>query len=105
MRLTFPDVVFWTSVVLCAVAQVAILRSVLLVRHVPPAGAPAGVPPVRRAVETVWAVVPAVALAVLLALTWRAIHPAGTRGPAAPLSTVLSPASLPASGVPGAGAA
>ncbi|MFL5575892.1 MAG: hypothetical protein ACJ79S_08000 [Gemmatimonadaceae bacterium] len=106
MRLTFPDLVFWTSVVLCAVAQAAILRSVLIVRHTPPPGAPSSVPRVRRGVEIVWAVVPAVGLALLLALTWRAIHPADRRRPApAPLSTALSSATLPTSGAPGGGAA
>lgn len=106
MRLSLPDVVFWASVVLCAVAQVAILRSVFVARHTPPPIAPSAVPPVRRAVEIVSALVPAVALAALLALTWRAIHPVDARpSTAAPLTTVLSPASPPANGARGGGAA
>ena len=53
------DVLFWLAAGCCAVAELAIVRSV--------AGA-------RRASEMVWAVLPALALAAVLALTWRAMH-------------------------------
>ncbi|HEV7991578.1 MAG TPA: hypothetical protein VGP25_07115 [Gemmatimonadaceae bacterium] len=78
MRLSFADGLFWTSVACCLVAQLLILRSVLGARHLPPPGA--DVPRSRGAVEMLWALVPAVALAVLLVFTWRAMreHAAAT---------------------------
>jgi heme/copper-type cytochrome/quinol oxidase subunit 2 len=50
------------------------------------------VPAGSRAVETFWAVLPAVGLALLLALTWRALHPAVDPAPRADraLSAVLA---------------
>jgi hypothetical protein len=78
MSPVLSDAVFWVAVVACAVAQLAILRSVLgtkgLVRPTPATGAPLRAQP--RAVEIAWAVLPALALAAVLALTWRALHPA-----------------------------
>ena len=52
--------VFWAAVCLCAVAHLAILRSVM--RSAP-----------RRRLELAWALIPAVALAALLVMTWRGI--------------------------------
>lgn len=52
--------VFWAAVCLCAVAHLAIFRSVM---HSAP----------RRRLEVAWALLPAVALAALLVLTWRGI--------------------------------
>ena len=63
---------FWTSVALCLVAQVLIVRSVLGAHHLPTPAA--DVPRSRGAVELFWALVPAVALAVLLVFTWRAMQ-------------------------------
>ena len=72
MHLSFAAGLFWTSVACCLVAQLLIVRSVLGARHVP---APtADVPHSRDGVELFWAVVPAVALGVLLLFTWRAIE-------------------------------
>ena len=72
MPLSFANGLFWTSVAFCLVAQLLIVRSVLGARHLP---APdADVPRSRGVVELFWAVVPAVALAVLLVFTWRAIQ-------------------------------
>ena len=72
MHLSFANGLFWTSVAFCLVAQLLIVRSVLGARHVP---APAAdVPRSRGVVEVVWALVPAVALAVLLVFTYRAIR-------------------------------
>jgi hypothetical protein len=70
MRPAIADAIFWSALVCCVVAQIAILRSALA-RHEPPADAPASLPPVRRGME---ALLPAVALAGVLALTWRAIQ-------------------------------
>jgi len=64
-------ILFWISVASCLVAQVLIVRSVLAAR-----GLPAVRPELPRAkgsVEVMWAVVPGIALAVLLFFTWRAI--------------------------------
>ena len=73
MRPAVADAIYWSAVVCCVVAQIAILRSALA-RHRPPAGAPATLPPLRRGVELVWAVLPALALAAVLAFTWRAVR-------------------------------
>lgn len=63
---------FWTSVACCAVAQIFIIRSVRGARYVPEPSAT--VPHSRSGAEMMWAVLPAVGLAVLLAFTWRAIQ-------------------------------
>jgi hypothetical protein len=75
---TLADAIFWIAVASCLVAQAAILRSVLAGRG---AAAPAPLP--RRAAEVAWAIVPAVALALVLAATWRSLHPADGAGVAA----------------------
>jgi hypothetical protein len=68
----FAELIFWAAVVCCAVAEFAILRATATAPYVPPAD-PA-LPAVRRPVEIIWAVVPAIALAVVLWMTWLAIH-------------------------------
>ena len=73
MRPAVADAIYWSAVVCCIVAQIAILRSALA-RHRPPAGAPDTLPPVRRGVELVGAVLPALALVGVLAFTWRAVR-------------------------------
>lgn len=73
MRPAVADAIYWSAVVCCVVAQIAILRSALA-RHRPPADAPATLPPVRRGAELVWALLPALALAGVLAFTWRAVR-------------------------------
>ena len=88
MSPTVADAIFWIAVVACAVAQVAILRSVLGARQ-PELPADARVAPARRSVELAWAVIPAVALGGVLALTWRTLHPAGaSAGPSAVANAV-----------------
>jgi heme/copper-type cytochrome/quinol oxidase subunit 2 len=72
MRLSFADGLFWTSVACCLIAQLFIVRSVLGARHLP--NPEANVPRSRGGVELLWAVAPAVALAVLLFFTWRAVQ-------------------------------
>ena len=71
MRLTPSTLLFWSSVACCLVAQVLIVRSVLGARHLPAASPE--LPRSRDAVELFWAIMPAVALGVLLLFTWRAI--------------------------------
>jgi len=87
------DAIFWVAVVCCAVAELFILRSTYAAHRGggrraagdDPAGPSSAepLPPLRRAAELAWAVVPAVALALVLAATWRALHPvpASTREP------------------------
>lgn len=64
--------VFWAAVIVCAVAQLAIMRGVLR-RHRE-----------RPLVEVAWAAAPAVVLALVFMWTWHAIHsyPRGTESPA-----------------------
>jgi heme/copper-type cytochrome/quinol oxidase subunit 2 len=81
----FATGLFWTSVACCLIAQVFIIRSVLGARHLPKPEA--HVPRAHGGVELLWAVVPAVALAVLLVFTWRAVQEsAASRAPVATLS-------------------
>ena len=86
MRETYADAIFWVAVVCCAVAQVAILHSVFAARG-PAAGGPT-MPPLRRGLEVLWAVVPAVGLALVLLLTWRAIRTDPVAAPAAAEATL-----------------
>lgn len=72
MRLSFADGLFWLSVACCVIAQTFIIRSVQSTRNAPEAAAT--VPRARHSVEVLWAILPALALAVLLAFTWRAIR-------------------------------
>lgn len=92
MRLSFADGLFWTSVACCAIAQLFIIRSVLGGRHVPTPEPAAHLPPQRGAVELLWTVVPAIALAVVLHFTWRAIRvtqdPVTTLGQSPAVETV-----------------
>ena len=80
MSFSFADGLFWLSVACCALAQFFIIRSVSAARR---AAQPATTLPRQRgAVEMLWAVLPAVGLAVLLVFTWRAIRAADSAAPA-----------------------
>lgn len=72
MPVRLTDAIFWISAICCAVAQAAILRSVI----VAPAHAPAtsSSPLARRATDIVWAVLPGLALAAVFVFTWRVMH-------------------------------
>jgi heme/copper-type cytochrome/quinol oxidase subunit 2 len=86
MSFSFADGLFWLSVACCALAQFFIIRSVSAARRAaPPAAA---LPRQRGAMEMVWAVLPAVGLAVLLVFTWRAIRACEAAAP--------TPSSVPA---------
>lgn len=63
---------FWVAVAVCTVAQVALLHSFFLGASRPASGSTAAF----RATETIWAIVPAIVLVLLLAGTWQAMHPA-----------------------------
>ena len=66
------EILFWSSAICCALAQILIVRSVLAVRPLPEPHA--DVPQSRGGVELFWALLPAVALGVLFVFTWRAIE-------------------------------
>lgn len=68
------DALFWVAVACCIVAQGAILRSVLRAGR-SRAAAGTEVPRTRQGAEIVWAIVPALVLALVLAATWRSMHP------------------------------
>lgn len=70
MNFRVADAIFWIAVACCAVAQLAILRSVLAV----PAQRAGDRSAWRRTAEIAWAVLPGVALAAVLLYTWRAMH-------------------------------
>ena len=72
MSLSLADAIFWIAVACCGIAQLAIVRSVLI----SPARVPDSQPTTagRRFVEIAWAVLPGIALAFVLLLTWRAMH-------------------------------
>ena len=70
MHLSSADALFWVAAALCALAQLALLHSFFLGASRVRRGAAAGF----RASETVWAVLPAVVLVLLLAGSWRAMH-------------------------------
>ena len=56
-----PALLFWAAAIVCAVAHLGILRSVLRSRE-------------RGVAEIAWAVLPAVVLAAVLVMTWRSMH-------------------------------
>ena len=95
MSRSLADVAFWVAVVLCAVAQLFILRSTLVAR---PAPVDRQVPSARRSVEVLWAVVPAVALALVFYFTWRAMHPAASPEAPAPTSGAVAESRGPRAG-------
>jgi hypothetical protein len=72
MNSTLADAIFWGAVGCCAVAQVAILRALGGARRAG-AGAP-DLPRPRWLLEVIWAVLPVIALAGVLVVTWRKTH-------------------------------
>jgi len=72
MSLSLADAIFWVAVACCGIAQLAIVRSVLISPARVPDSQPTSAS--RRFVEIAWAVLPGVALAFVLLLTWRVMH-------------------------------
>lgn len=78
--------VFWLCVAVAAVAEAAIVAATVRasrpheVADVPAIaeGETGTVPAPRRGLELLWAVIPALALAALFALTWRAMSASGS---------------------------
>jgi heme/copper-type cytochrome/quinol oxidase subunit 2 len=79
MRWSAPVIVFAVAAAMCAVAQVAILASVIRRRS---SVVDSHVPRPRAAAEIVWAIVPAIALAFLLTATWQRVREHGAPMPA-----------------------
>lgn len=73
MSAGLAGIIFWLSVASCVVAQVAIIRATSRVSRLTAGDAGAALPHPRRWLEIVWVVLPAIALLVLLALTWRTL--------------------------------
>ena len=71
------DVVFWIAVACCAVAELAIVRAVFAARGGSGPAIGGGARRIPRVPEMLWAILPAIALGAVLALTWRAMHPRG----------------------------
>jgi heme/copper-type cytochrome/quinol oxidase subunit 2 len=69
---SLAEAIFWIAAALCIVAELAILRAAF--RPGGMSGDNAPIPNSPRGVEMVWAVIPAIILAALLAATWRAVH-------------------------------
>lgn len=92
---------FWAATLACLVAQLAILRAVVLG---PPgdepleaegAADPRRAPPPRRrgrAAEATWALLPGIALAFVLLWTWHAVRPAKSPPPQTNSSSPIAPA-------------
>ena len=69
---SLSEPIFWIAAALCVVAELAILRAAFIPRsHASDTGA---IPNSPRGAEMMWAVIPAIGLALLLGATWRAIQ-------------------------------
>ena len=71
MNQPLAETLFWIAAVACAIAEIAILRSTFAARRaikseLVPSASPRG--------ELAWAVIPAVALGVVLTATWQRIE-------------------------------
>jgi heme/copper-type cytochrome/quinol oxidase subunit 2 len=71
MNQPLAEGIFWIAALACIVAEIAILRSTYAARKVEKS---ALVPEASRGGEIVWAIVPALALSVLLLATWQKIQ-------------------------------
>jgi heme/copper-type cytochrome/quinol oxidase subunit 2 len=71
MNQPLAETVFWIAAVACVIAEIAILRSTFAARRASkselvPSASPRG--------ELAWAVIPALALGIVLAATWQRIE-------------------------------
>jgi heme/copper-type cytochrome/quinol oxidase subunit 2 len=71
MNLALADGIFWLAAIACVVAEIAILRSTYAARRVEKSDL---VPTANRAGEVAWAIIPALALSVLLVVTWQRVR-------------------------------
>lgn len=72
MPLRLTDAIFWFSAICCAVAQAAILRSVIVAPTQAPESSSKSTR--RRATDILWAILPGAALVAVFVLTWRVMH-------------------------------
>jgi hypothetical protein len=76
MPATLSELLFWGAVAVCGVAQLLVLRSTFAGRaHAPDPALPTARVRRRSAVELLWAIIPPIALAVVLWATWGAVRP------------------------------
>jgi len=71
MNQPLAEAVFWIAALACAAAEIAILRSTFAARRIPKSEL---VPAASRGGEVAWAIIPAVALACVLVVTWQRIE-------------------------------
>ena len=69
---SLAEPIFWIAAALCVIAELAILRASFIPRSHASESGP--IPNSPRGAEMMWAIIPAIGLAFLLAATWRAIH-------------------------------
>jgi hypothetical protein len=94
------DILFWTAAASCAVGQFAIIRAVVRAPDgepgagdspLPPASPDSAVPRPRRSSEIAWTLLPALALVLVLAATWRAVRRDDTQPTNRTASAVVQP--------------
>jgi hypothetical protein len=93
MNQPLAEAIFWIAAAACAVAELAILRWSFAQKKVAQSEL---VPTASRAGELTWAIIPAIALSLLLVATWRSVEARGAQmemmnNPATP-SMMMSPA-------------
>ena len=93
MSAQLANSLYWIAVICCLVAQIGIARSVWRVRR---EAAAECVPAPGRVTELAWVLLPATALAVVLLLTWRAMHPVDGASSASPSPSPSPSAAAPA---------
>jgi heme/copper-type cytochrome/quinol oxidase subunit 2 len=71
MNQPLAEIIFWIAAVACLIAEVAILRSTFAARR---GNKSELVPSSSQRGEIAWAVIPALALVVVLAATWQRIE-------------------------------
>jgi heme/copper-type cytochrome/quinol oxidase subunit 2 len=71
MNQPLAETLFWIAAIACAVAELAILRSTFAARR---ANKSEMVPSASQRGELAWAVIPALALVVVLTATWQRIE-------------------------------
>jgi len=71
MNQPLAETIFWIAALACAVAEIAILRSIIAQRR---AQNSILVASSSQRAELIWAIVPAIALLVLLVATWQKIE-------------------------------
>lgn len=79
MSQSLAETIFWIAAAACIVAEIAILRSTFAAKPVSKSELVAAA---SRSGELAWAIVPAIALSVVLVATWRRIEARENRMPA-----------------------